>query len=86
MGLKEIAAMLENHCNVGIMLIKLQGEVDDWKTKAYAWGYVMGLILDGYNIMNRAHYADDEQYLAFDTALMRAMMTGKMLRGILEDK
>lgn len=86
MSPKEMAAMLDSHCDVGIMLIKLQGEVDDWRTKAYAWGYVMGFILDGSDSMSRAHYADEDQYRAFDTALLRALGTGKALKDILENE
>lgn len=81
---KEIAAMLENHCNVGIMLIKSEGEISDWGTKAIAWGYLLGLILDASDDLDRTHYVDESQYHAFDDALMRALGTAKTLKDLLE--
>lgn len=85
MSPKEMAAMLNNHCNIGVMLIKSQSKIDDWRIKTHAWFYVMEIIMDGFDSMNRARYADEEQYRAFDTALLRAMITGQMLKDLLED-
>lgn len=83
---KEIAAMLENHCNIGVMLVKSQGKVADWGTKTRAWGYLLGFILDSVDSMDRAHYASEDQYLAFDAALLRTLGTGKTLKDILDNE
>lgn len=82
---KEIAEMLEGHCNIGKMLIKSQGNVDDWIIKANAWGYLLGFILDNVDNMDRTHYTNEAQYRAFDDALMRTLHTGKALKYLLED-
>lgn len=84
MSPKEIASMLENHCNVGAVLIKSQSKIDDWGTKATAWGYLLGFILDASDDMDRTHYVDESQYHAFDDALMRALGTAKTLKDLLE--
>jgi len=83
---EEIATMLENHCDVGIMLIKSQCKVGDWDIKVHAWGYVLGAVLDNVDSMDRTRYTSEAQYRAFDAALMRAMITGKMLKDLLEDE
>lgn len=86
MSPKEMAAMLENHCDVGVMLVNSQGKVDDWVLKAIAWGFLINFLLDVSDDMDRAHYIDESQYHAFDDALMRALGTAKTLKELLEDE
>ena len=85
MSPKKVSGMLDNHCDIGLMLIKSRGKVDDWGTKTRAWGYVLAFILDSIEDMDKTHYFSEEQYNAFDASLLRTLGTGKALKDLLEE-